>query len=445
MREYLYRVKDSIRTELWPVPLIALLLAVVLGLSLPELDRASYASATDNPRWPWVFSGGPDAARDVLTTISGSLMTVTSLTFSLTVVTLQLASSQFSPRLLRNFTADRFVHVTLAVFLGSFTYSLFVLTAVRTEDESGPEFVPHLSVTFAIILALASVFALVLFLAHLAREIRVEMVMKNVRAETARQIEQIYPEYTTDFQPIPDEPNERILRLRSRKSGFLAAVDTQALLRAAEETNTMIRFDAKVGDSVIEGAPHISIWPGPGSSGISGEQHERLKSAFLDATTVNSERSVLNQPEFGLRQLSDIACKALSPGVNDPTTAQDAMVHIGSLLGVASNRVTGPRLFRDETGQPRLLVNQHTFADLLDTGLTQLRVYSEADPVVLRRLANMLRDIAWADRSKRHEAEIQVHLDRLSESVNRCAHIEADKKEIRAALDDARVALKRNL
>lgn len=445
MRDFLYRLKDSFKTELWPVPLIALLIAVVLGLSLPEADRMVQSAATDDPRLPWVFSGGPDAARDVLTTISGSLITVTSLTFSLTVVTLQLASSQFSPRLLRNFTADRLVHITLAIFLGAFTYSLFVLTAVRSEDESNAEFVPTLSVTMAIAFALISIFALVLFLAHLAREIRVEMVMRNVRAETEIQMDRVYPVHDADYAPVPIAPNQRLLQLRTRKSGFLAGVQTKTLLHAATETNTVIRFDAKVGDSIIEGAPYVTVWPGPDGSGISSEQTEKLKDAFQEATTVNQERNLYQQPEFGLRQLSDIACKALSPGVNDPTTAQDAMVHLGTLLGLMANRRLGPRVYRDDQGVVRLIVNQHTYAEMLDTGLTQLRVCAAADPVVLRRLANMLRDIAWADRTKRHDNEIRLHVDRLAETVNRGNHIEADKQEIRAALDEARTALDRNL
>ena len=445
MRDFLYRLKDSFKTELWPVPLIALLVAVILGLSLPEVDRVVQSAATDDPRLPWLFSGGPDAARDILTTISGSLITVTSLTFSLTVVTLQLASSQFSPRLLRNFTADRFVHITLAIFLGAFTYSLFVLTAVRSEDETGAVFVPTLSITTAIVFVLISIFALVLFLAHLAREIRVEMVMRNVRAETENQIDRVYPAHEPDHTPVPSSPNQRLLQLRTRKSGFLAGVQTKTLINAAVKTNTVIQFNAKVGDSIIEGAPYVTVWPGPNSSGISREHTEELKESFQEATTVNQERSLHQQPEFGLRQLSDIACKALSPGVNDPTTAQDAMVHIGTLLGLLANRSLGPRVYRDEQGAVRLIVNQHTYAEMLDTGLTQLRVYATADPVVLRRLANMLRDIAWADRTKRHGAQIRVHVDRLSETVNRGAHIEADKEEIRAALVEAREALDRNL
>ena len=172
------RWKDGLRTKLWPFPVVAVALSVVLGTALPALDAAVDGKLPESVS-VLLFSGGPEAARSVLQAISGSLITVTSLTFSLTVVTLQLASSQFSPRLLRTFTADRFVHATLALFLAAFAFALTVLRSVRAESGSGPSFVPEISVTVAFGLAIASVMGLVLFLAHLTREIRVETMMRR--------------------------------------------------------------------------------------------------------------------------------------------------------------------------------------------------------------------------------------------------------------------------
>ena len=193
---------DALRTRLWPLPALAVVLAVVLGVALTAMDSAVDGHLPGNVG-VFLFSGGPEAARSVLQAISGSLITVTSLTFSLTVVTLQLASSQFSPRLLRTFTSDRFVHGTLALFLASFAFALTVLRSVRNEGSGNTAFVPEISVTVAFGLAIASVIALVLFLAHLTREIRVETMMRNVNAETLETIDRVFPEDRPAYGPGP--------------------------------------------------------------------------------------------------------------------------------------------------------------------------------------------------------------------------------------------------
>ena len=211
-------LRDEARTRLWPLPLLAVLAAVALGIGLPRMDAAL------DDRLPaaltvYLFGGGAGAARTVLTAIATSLITVTSLTFSLTVVTLQLASSQYSPRLLRTFTRDRFVHGTLALFLGSFVYALTVLRTVRTADSGGDPFVPQLSVTVAYVLMVASVVGLVMFLAHLAREIRVETILATVHAEASDTIARVLggPDDADDrtgrpASVLPDEHASRALR-----------------------------------------------------------------------------------------------------------------------------------------------------------------------------------------------------------------------------------------
>lgn len=175
-------VAEAVRSRLWPLPMFALAAALACGIAMPEVDAAL------DTRLPGaveriLFGGGADAAREVLSAIAGSLITVTSLTFSLTLITLQLASSQYSPRLLRTFAADQVVQRTLALFLATFVYALTVLRTIRSNDESA-DFVPQLSVTIAYVLAVVSVGALVMFLAHLVRQIRVESLLDQVCGDT---------------------------------------------------------------------------------------------------------------------------------------------------------------------------------------------------------------------------------------------------------------------
>jgi len=173
-------LRDALTTQVWPLPTLGVALAVVLGVALPQLDAVT---VLPDGLTGYLFGGGADATRSVLGTIAGSLITVTALTFSLTVVTLQLASSQFSPRLLRTFTRDRVVHLTLALFLATFTFAVVVLRTVRSAASGRAEFVPEMSVTVAVLLTLASVIGLVLFLSHLATTIRVETMLVTVHTD----------------------------------------------------------------------------------------------------------------------------------------------------------------------------------------------------------------------------------------------------------------------
>jgi len=244
-------LRDALQTRLWPVPTVGVLLAVALGVLTPAVD-----TRVDDSVPPmlsaYLFGGGADAARTVLSAIAGSLITVTSLTFSLTVVTLQLASSQFSPRLLRTFSRDPFVHRTLALFLGTFAYSLVVLRTVRTSTNSRPEFVPKISITVAVVLTLVSVFALVLFLDHLATQIRVETMLDDVHtdaSDTVRRVLQKRPERPATH-PVPPQAPPTACPIEVAESGFLVSVDEDKLLSAACTAGAVVQIDGLPGGSL---------------------------------------------------------------------------------------------------------------------------------------------------------------------------------------------------
>ena len=257
---------DEARTRLWPLPLLAVLSAVALGVGLPRLD-AALDDRLPSALTAYLFGGGAGAARTILTAIATSLITVTSLTFSLTVVTLQLASSQYSPRLLRTFTRDRFVHGTLALFLGSFVYALTVLRTVRTADSGGPAFVPQLAVTVAFVLMVASVLGLVMFLAHLAREIRVETILATVHAEATDTIARVLGgSRVRDGSrggPPPAFSDDNAYRIFSTSSGVLQSVDAPSLLEAAVTANILLSIDVPVGEALVEGSPIGRVWSSP--------------------------------------------------------------------------------------------------------------------------------------------------------------------------------------
>lgn len=402
---------DTLRTQLWPLPALAVALAVVLGVALPALDSAVDGELPENVG-VFLFSGGPEAARSILQAISGSLITVTSLTFSLTVVTLQLASSQFSPRLLRTFTSDRFVHGTLALFLAAFAFALTVLRSVRDEGNGNTAFVPEISVTVAFALAIASVVGLVLFLAHLAREIRVETMMRRVNLETQETIDRVFAQDRPARVPgpVPASPG---VPINSSSSGFLTSVDKDALLDAVKKCGAVVRLDLPPGSSLVAGVPFATAWPVELGTILGAETREKLTQEVNAARATGFERTNVQDVGFGFRQLVDVAVRALSPGINDPTTAVHVIGHLSDLLCRLAERNPGPEHLTDDDGRIRVVLSLPTLQDLLDMAMDQPRKYGAADPAVASRLLGLLHELAWCDRKSHYRPEILDQLEQM--------------------------------
>lgn len=423
---------DSLRTQLWPLPAVAVALAVVLGTALPALDAAVDGQLPDSVT-VFLFSGGPEAARAVLQAISGSLITVTSLTFSLTVVTLQLASSQFSPRLLRTFSSDRFVHGTLALFLAAFAFALTVLRSVRGESNGTSPFVPEISVTVAFVLAIASVIGLVLFLAHLTREIRVETMMRRVNVETQETIDRVFAKDrpARGTEPVP---SFETFLIKATSSGFLTSLDSDALLQAADDAGAVIRVDREPGSSLVEGVPFATAWPLAPGTALAEKARQKLITDVNAAVTTGFERTNVQDVGFGFRQLVDVAARALSPGINDPTTAVHVIGHLSVLLCRLEGRDPGPEHLTDDDGRIRVVLSLPTLRDVLDMAMDQPRKYGAADPVVADRLLGLLHELAWCDRERQYREEILDHLEQM-----RVAILAADysDRQLRSLLNKA--------
>ncbi|NMR30431.1 DUF2254 domain-containing protein [Crystallibacter degradans] len=458
------RIRDTLRTQLWPVPAVAVVLSVVLGIILPRLD-----SAVDDDLPPTVtallFGGGPEAARSVLEAISSSLITVTSLTFSLTVVTLQLASSQFSPRLLRTFTRDRFVHVTLALFLSTFVFALTVLRSVRTQqDEDGP-FVPEISVTVSFVLSLASVMGLVLFLAHLTREIRVETMMRNVHEETKVTIDRIFPAGAPP-QPQEPEPGPGSIPITSARSGFLTSIDEDALLQAARETGAVVKIDRGPGSSLIEGVPFARAWKTGSGGALGAEEAAELGKRVNEVVATGFERTNVQDVAFGFRQLVDVAARALSPGINDPTTAIHVLGHLSSLLCCLVDRNPGPRMMiddrdnddggsggrnnddggsggrnNDDGGRVRVVLALPSIEELLDLAVSQPRLYGAKDPMVAARLVELLREVAWCDKDRRYRGALALQLEQVRSAIEAASLERAERTRLMQAANETAALL----
>ncbi|GAA1801196.1 DUF2254 domain-containing protein [Luedemannella flava] len=433
-------VRDQVLSQVWPAPAFALMVAVALGVMLPSFDSRLVAWLPDGVD-RYLFRAGPDTARGVLAAVAGSLVTVTSLTFSLTVITLQLASSQYSPRVLRTFTQDRVVHVTLAVLLGTFTFAMTVMQTIRTDFNGRSAFVPRVSVTLAYVLALASVITLVLFLAHLSRKIRIESMLRDVHRRATDAIEAVFPERRQpELPPVAVGPDGReTVLLHADTSGFLIFIDETQLMAAATEVDGMIHVFRQPGDSVIADTPVAIAWP-LSRSCFDEDAYTSLRRRASHAVRVGFERNGGSDVAFGLRQIVDIAVRALSPGINDPTTAVHALSHASALLCQLADRSTGPRVRCDESGRARLVLDQPDLVALLGLVIAQPSHYGAQDPDVLARLLALLQEVAWSTTVPRERAAVREELDALQATAREQRFRPADQVRLEkgvAAVHDA--------
>jgi uncharacterized membrane protein len=363
-----------------------------------------------------LFSGNADAARAVLSSVTTSMVTVTSLTFSLTVVTLQLASSQFSPRLLRTFSRDRFVHTTLGLFLATFAFGLTVLRTVHDAGGAGAGEVPKISVTVAFVLAIASVFTLVFFLAHLAREIRVETMLRRVHAEASHTIRQeLRPLNEVGFAPTtaPALPPTGANLVLASHSGFVVSIDVEELLDACVRHDVVLAVERGAGSMVTAGTPIARWWRALADEQLSEQTKEDMRHRVTAAVKTDFERTSAEDVAFGLQQITDVAVKALSPGINDPTTARHALGHSAALLIELAARELGPRVLTDSDGEVRLVLQGPDLGELLDLAVGPPSRYGAGDPDVLVQILRLLREVGWSARLPEQREAVGAQLERV--------------------------------
>ena len=408
-------------SSLWPLPVVGIVLAIALGVGLPALD--GWLEEGGEHPFTFVFGGGPSAARDLLAAIAGSLISVTGLTFSFTVVALQLSSSQYSPRLLQTFVTDRVIQLTLAQLVATFVYALTVLRTVRTESATRDEsaFVPRLSVTVGFLLTLVSVVALVLFLGHLARSLRVEAMYRDVHREAARTHARVLPA-RDDPRPAPVHlPGGTPAHLMARSSGFVTDVDPGRVVAAAAEADVVVLLAARMGDSVVAGTPIAHVWSRSGTA----PDLDDVSDALQRSVELGFERSPARDIAYSLRKVVDIVVRALSPGTNDPTTAVHGLSHVSALLGELATRSLEPLRWCDQDGTARLVLPQWDVHDLLQLGLEEPVQFASGQPAVLRRIAALLRELAWLAPPGRIDGELLTQLDRVTELAEESTSVTA--------------------
>ena len=385
-----HRVWQQLRGSLWGLPLLAVIAAAVAGVYAPRVHVPAGST------WDWLtYDGGVSGARSLLEVIASSTITVTSLVFSLTVVALQMAASQYSPRLLHSFVRDIGNQLTLATFLSCFIFALVVLPSVRTADDDAVTFVPEVAVSVSLVLAAISGVVLVVFLHRVTQSLRIEAVMRNVRHATLdsirRNTAQTLPP-AGDIDLLLPEPPEDAVEVMSAKSGYVQTIDDAHLLAVTSRAGVRVRYRRAVGEYVAEET--VLAWIAvPGEDPLPAEEAEDVEAAVTRATRISFERSLEEDIGFGLRQLVDIAVRALSPSVNDPTTAVDAIGHLSVALQTLAQRPLGSIVLRGEDTSG-VEMPRPTFADYLAITVGAISNHGRGELAVLRRLLRLLEDLA---------------------------------------------------
>jgi len=432
VKALLFKYWDRIRSGFWFVPGVMTGAAVALAFATVALDESTTVAD-----WmvgqSWAYTGGAEGASLVLSTIAGSMITIAGVVFSMTLVALSLASSQLGPRLLRNFMRDTRNQVVLGTFVATFVYCLLVLRTIRRAEEI--VFVPHLSVTVGVVLAIVSLGVLIYFIHHVSVSIQADEVVARVSAELIDGIGRLFPEIMGHGTPRPADmlagaglPAAFEVEARpvvSDDDGYLQSIDVQALMELAKEEDALVRVERRPGQYVVKGRPLVTVWP---SDRVTESLQERINSAFI----LGHQRTAAQDIEFPIHQLVEIAVRALSPGINDPFTAMTCIDRLGSALHRLAQREM-PSPFRlDERDRLRVVLPAVTFTEIVNGSFGPIRQYARSSAVVTIRLLETIAVVARAT----HRPDDRAALLRQAEMIVRGAREALPEDGDRRAVED---------
>jgi len=396
VRSRFQKLLSDLTDAFWVVPGGMVLAGVIAGIGFVELDRSGLIPQrlVDST---WLYNGGATGARTLLGVVASSTIGVAGTVFSITIAALAIAAGQMGPRLLRNFTRDRGNQVTLGVFLGTFSYALMVLRSVRSQSEG--DFIPHFSLGVAILLALVCVATLVYFVGHMAGRINVDTVVELVSEDLSAAIKRLT---TDESQPAPPDSDfwrqARILTNPGR--GYLQHLASDQLADWAAEHQTSILLLVRPGDYVFPGVPIAVMTP----------RVDGAEAAIRNATALATERKSSDDLEFAVRQLVEVAVRALSPGINDPYTAISVLDRLGAALcKVAPLRLRNGVYVRAD--RPVLVVPSIEYAGLVDAMFHMIRQNAAGKPSVIIHIMEVLTAIATCESDPVRVATLQRHAD----------------------------------
>jgi uncharacterized membrane protein len=419
----------SLHSSYWFLPTIFTILAIALAFTMLWLDRAGDYGPLE--KWGWIYTGGANGAREVLSTVASSTIGIAATAFSIVIVALQLASSNFGPRLLRNFMQDTGNQIVLSTFIGTFIYSLLVLRTIRGEGDDYSSFVPQLSVTIGLLLAIASIGVLIYFIHHASTIIQVSHVISDTCADLDSTIDRLFPEKigqgashkNQSVKEIPADFDSNTYGVKARNSGYLQAIDDQELMKLASKHNLLLRLNYRPGQFIVKDCEIIRVYPRE-------KINRKLIQSLSDAFIVGKERTEQQDVEFPIEQLVEIALRAISPGINDPFTAIRCIDRLSAGLSRLAQRDFPSPYRYDERKNLRVIAERITFAGLVDTAFNQIRQYGKSDVAVMIRLLKAIATVARYTSTQKERAVLLRHAEMIRRDSQQAISEELDKKDI---------------
>ena len=378
---------DRLRSSFWFIPAVLSAAACLLSFVTIYIDQQS---ETQYEAY-WLFPGGPEGARELLGTVGSSMITVAGVVFSITIVSLTLASQQFGPRLLRNFLRDRGNQIVLGTFIATYLFCLLILRRVTGTSDHVEAFVPVVSITTCVALAVLSLAVLIYFIHHVSSS----MHASNVIAAVTRELQQVADRaLETNGTPSQSEIEtfDSVLELDpqvdvdSNRNGYLQTVDYQTVLKELAKHSAFGTVLVRPGDFLMEGTRLICI---SGVENLSEEMAGRYRSCFI----VGSQRTTVQDIGFAIDQLVEVAVRALSPGVNDPFTAMSCMDRLGQTLSYLAKKGIPSPYFFDSERKLRMKIKNFSFEDATDASFHLIRQYGHTSAAVMMRALEIILEV----------------------------------------------------
>ncbi len=418
---------DQLHSSYWFIPAVMAVVATALAFTMLNFDRTG---KVDIDYW-WVYTGGADGARSLLGSVAGSMISVAATAFSITIVALQLAASNFGPRLLRNFMQDTGNQIVLGTFIGTFIYCLFVLRTIHGEGDGYEQYVPQLSVTVGTFLAIISISVLIYFIHHASTIIQASHVIENVSEDLHSAIKRLFPERIGHGEPehrqgieeIPMSFEKEALPIRANSTGYLQAIDDEELMEIACKHNLLIRLKIRPGKFLIQGSDLALVFPGK-------KVNKKLTKQINDAFILGKERTEQQDIEFPIDQLVEIALRAISPGINDPFTAIRCIDRISAgLCHLVQRDFPSPYRY-DKNKKLRFIAEGVNFKGLVDRAFNQIRQYGKSDAGVIIRLLEAIATIATYTNNSKYQASLRHHADMILQDSREGLSQEQDRKDV---------------
>ncbi|MGV3530300.1 MAG: DUF2254 domain-containing protein [Flavisolibacter sp.] len=416
----------NIRNSLWFLPAIMGLAAVVLALVLIEVDNN-----IDYDKIPiewFVYGGNPQGARSVLSTIASSMVTIAGVTFSITLVALTMASSEFGPRLLRNFIADKGNQFVIGTFIATFIYSLVVLLTIRGTDND--EFIPKISVIFGFLLAVLSLGVIIYFIHHVSTSIQADFVIKSSFSEFQKVTDEVMDREPAENVEHPDKTLQEVENTYALhrdiafvSSGYIQSIDFKGISHWATENRAMVHLLVHPGSFATLHQVFARVYS---HDALDEHCDESIRKLIVTGYQRTPNQDIL----FSIKQIVEVGIRSLSPGINDPHTAITCLHWLGATLMEIASRSFRPPLLRDDAGICRLIYPRITYEQIVDTCFDQIKLYGKSNPYVIQTLLQEIEITLRGVQQKEFREALRNKAEMIQEEMHRTWENNADLKTI---------------